>query len=347
MEFVAKMNKMQAYMLIHELNMTGVPMAAMNLIRDMKEDITLIIVGNEPDDVPSDIKTIFLGVKRGHGLIGKMRYLVESAYKIALLLRQRKIKNLFIWSKEFTAVTVFVKPSYTKVLGVNAVDMKLAIKAKKFSSLVALVYRFLLKNVEMIAQSKGLEDGMREYGLKKITVIYPPLDRKFFNENKAKREKKIIWVGSLTERKQPEIAVRLALELKIKLDILGDGELRDSLPENDFVNYHGNQKDIIPFLQSAGVLILTSKYEGFGMVIAEAIAQGVPAVSFDCPHGPAEIIKNGVNGYLVNNYEELKHKVVDALDSEWDRNILRDSVMQFYPDKVVAEYRAIMQRVFN
>ena len=49
---------------------------------------------------------------------------------------------------------------------------------------------------------------------------------------------------------------------------------------------------------------MTSKYEGWGLVITEAMSYGIPVISYDCPFGPKEIIQDGINGFLVNSGDE-------------------------------------------
>ncbi|MEV0405924.1 glycosyltransferase family 4 protein [Actinoallomurus sp. NPDC050550] len=80
------------------------------------------------------------------------------------------------------------------------------------------------------------------------------------------------------------------------------GELRAVAAQHDLgdnIAFMGRTSDIYAAFAEASVLALSSSFEGFGMTIIEAFACGVPAVSFDCPQGPREIITHGRDGLLV------------------------------------------------
>ena len=68
---------------------------------------------------------------------------------------------------------------------------------------------------------------------------------------------------------------------------------------HDHVHFKGYSDSFRDVLQNASVYALGSRFEGFGMVLIEAMSVGLPLVSFDCPRGPGEIIDDGVTGKLV------------------------------------------------
>ena len=90
---------------------------------------------------------------------------------------------------------------------------------------------------------------------------------------------------------------------------------------NDFVKIRGVTESIGEVYSGAGVLVMTSYYEGMPMVLLEAGLYGIPLLSFDIPTGPNEIIVNGVNGYLVEDGEidEMANRICELVVNESER----------------------------
>ncbi|QXP91767.1 glycosyltransferase [Methylococcus capsulatus] len=91
-----------------------------------------------------------------------------------------------------------------------------------------------------------------------------------------------------------------------RLVLVGDGELRQDIERiasdlgiREHVVMVGFRENPFPYMAQADIFVLSSFFEGFGNVIVEAMALGVPVVASDCPSGPAEIISDGENGFLV------------------------------------------------
>lgn len=119
----------------------------------------------------------------------------------------------------------------------------------------------------------------------------------------------IVAAGRLVEQKDFATLITafaaVARERDVRLVLLGEGPLRASLTELahslgiaeriDMPGFHANP---LPYLREAALVVLSSRFEGFGMVLAEALACGTPVVSTDCPHGPAEILDHGRYGRL-------------------------------------------------
>lgn len=92
------------------------------------------------------------------------------------------------------------------------------------------------------------------------------------------------WHLNVYGRKNPEM----------QLDAVAE-----TLGLSSSVSFHDPVADIEQHYRSASVMVLSSRSEGFGMVLIEAMACGVPCISFDCPHGPRDIITDGADGFLV------------------------------------------------
>lgn len=90
------------------------------------------------------------------------------------------------------------------------------------------------------------------------------------------------------------------------LDVYGDGD-RSPYEQQmaalgiEHCRLHGRTDNVEREYLDSSIFVLSSRFEGFGMVIIEAMACGLPVVAFDCPWGPQSIIKNGEDGLLVEN----------------------------------------------
>ena len=89
----------------------------------------------------------------------------------------------------------------------------------------------------------------------------------------------------------------------------------------------GFVKQPMQWLAAADLFVLSSRWEGFGHVIVEAMAAGAPVVAFDCPHGPRDIIRNGENGILVPDGDEaaLAAAMSELLDNRGRASSTRHS----------------------
>lgn len=138
-----------------------------------------------------------------------------------------------------------------------------------------------------------------------------------------------------------------------RLIILGEGPMRAELQEHvksmrslsDRISMPGFLADPLPLLGRARLFALSSRSEGFGNVVAEALACGTPVVSTDCPHGPAEILDRGRYGALVpvGNAEALGGAIVEALNREPDRMALIRRGQRFSVPRCAREYVRLIE----
>lgn len=97
------------------------------------------------------------------------------------------------------------------------------------------------------------------------------------------------------------------------LDMYGHGELKTELQNridisglSAVVKLKGVTNDIVTEYQNHSIYVMTSRNEGFPLVLIEASSCGLPIVSFNCPNGPSEIVKHGDNGFLVSPVGDIK-----------------------------------------
>lgn len=166
--------------------------------------------------------------------------------------------------------------------------------------------------------------------IKNIEVIYNPI-KHFPDLISDCSSKRAIAVGRYTYQKGFDLLIKSWKQVEQEhpdwhLDIYGSGDnvLFQKLANKEnlkTVCCHSTVKDIDSKYAESSMFLLSSRYEGFALVIAEAMSCGLPIISFDCPCGPKDIIKNFKNGFLVNqgDYTDFANKICFLINNDSKR----------------------------
>jgi glycosyltransferase involved in cell wall biosynthesis len=161
----------------------------------------------------------------------------------------------------------------------------------------------------------------------------------------------ILGVGRLVPQKDFACLIKAFGRVRsvrpARLVILGEGRLRSDLETltttlgiNQDVSMPGFVENPFAFMGRASVFVLSSAWEGFGNVLAEALACGCPVVSTDCPSGPDEILKKGTFGPLVpiGDDKALAEAIHTVLDNPPDPEQLRARASEFEVGSISEKY---------
>ncbi|MGN0236549.1 MAG: glycosyltransferase family 4 protein [Lepagella sp.] len=167
-----------------------------------------------------------------------------------------------------------------------------------------------------------------------ISVIPNPCIYKLTESYQLTNNKRVMAAGRLCKQKGFDLLIQAwrllpeSLREEWHLDIFGSGEDQEELQKeindaglSDSIILAGRTAEIEKEYASHSIFCFSSRYEGFGMTLMEAMAMGVAPVSFDCPCGPSDLIEDGVSGYLVEseNVKEFANRLSHLMENEEDR----------------------------
>lgn len=274
---------------------------------------------------------------------------------LARYMRVEKPEVILSAMNYVNVVTIFAKllsGTDTRIVLSERSNLSAALANSKWIS------RVLLKNLmswtykkadKVVAISNGVADDLAQQiklNRNQIVTIYNPvvssdilrkanaplpLLHPWFEKNSPPV---IIAVGRLSGEKDFETLIRSFAKIRTQKEchllILGEGELRTKLEMlvkelklQDSVQLPGFSDNPYAWMSRANLFMLSSKYEGFGNVLVEAMACGTPVISTDCPSGPSEILEEGKWGGLVpvGNIELISEAMLKAISNPSHVNV--------------------------
>lgn len=171
--------------------------------------------------------------------------------------------------------------------------------------------------------------------------------------------KQVIFVGRFNEQKGLEYLIKTWESVYQRhkdwtLHMYGQGEQEGVLSIlireaglGEVVIVHQPTRQILKKYLESSIFLLTSRFEGLPMVLIEALACGLPIVSFNCPWGPADIIKDGEDGFLVEylNTDEAAQKVCQLIEDTELRKTMganaRVNVQRYRRDAIMRQWMGL------
>lgn len=341
-----------------------------NYLAQAGHDITLLCLtgpGKLAESVSPKVKLEYLGCKRARWAFFKLIPWLRR-YDFDAVISAKEYNNVLTIAASLLS---FKKNRVVTTTRTHLIEERDNSKSKTFAFtlfLARFLYPFAWKR---IAVSKGVAQSVRDAlhspGLD-VGVIYnpaadpakftihPPAPHPWFTD--PDETPILVTCGRLSLAKDYAFLLDSFAELRrtheARLIIIGDGELRGELEAQiarlglkDCVLLYGFAPNPEAFMAHARLFLLTSKWEGFGNVLVEALSVGCPIIAMDCPGGVAEILENGQWGHLVKERDPKVFASVIAAELQSEapprpKLHLQARAYDFTPEKIAKDYLALL-----
>ncbi|GAB3058551.1 glycosyltransferase [Virgibacillus ainsalahensis] len=371
------MEKKRILFFIYQMGAGGAARTLLNILNNLDRTkftpilVTLNYNGNYEEYLNTDVTFIKLDTKR----------LRSAIFPLAKVIRKEKADIVFSTIPNYNTIAILGNLlSFTPAK--NVVREAAYLGGSKKEDLKLRLFGLLYKRAsKVVALSKGVKENIvNRYKVKpdKIKVIYNPVDvegiqRLMENETIAQEhkaifetdEKVVITAGRLVSDKDHETLINAFAKVKQKrntqLVILGEGELEADLKRQakelnieDNVHFLGFQRNPYVYFKHADLFVLSSKREGFGHVLAEALATGTPVISTRARPGAEEVLGAGEFGEMceTGNAAELAEKMdhmLDMSEEEQDKVIAKgiSRANEFHVNTIVKQYEEMFIQTFD
>lgn len=241
----------------------------------------------------------------------------------------------------------------------------------KRSKPIQLLYDYLLKKSFLTIEEKSdaivslTEGDSKEWNADcKRKFVIPNSIPEIPPATSPRTAQRAISAGRLTKEKAFHRMIAAWMKVyrihpEWQLDIYGEGEEKKvllytikALGLEGVVRIHPFSTDLEQEFLDSSMFLLSSLYEGFGLVLIEAMACGLPCIAFDCPYGPGEIIHHNKDGVLLPDFDKLSTDAHELWTMAWSVNKLisnpslreklgnaaRENAKRFLPDKVMTKW---------
>ena len=366
-------NKTRLGIFLPFLHQGGVERAMLNLAegfigRQVEVDLIVATRAEGPyvSQIPNGIAVVELGAPRPEtSLPFLVRYLVDRRPQALLAaLTPANIVAICACRISRLAAKLDVKVAVSVQVSLRLRETTTPFRAR----LRPLAYRLFFPWADaVVAASKGVAEDLMALGLAPagIHVIHNPVVTRW-TLRRAQEPVGHPWfapgsppvvlaVGRFHKQKDFATLLRAFAVVRglrtVRLVILGEGEerarlefLRRELGLEADVDMPGFAANPYAYMARSAVFVLSSAWEGFGNVVAEAMACGTPVVSTDCPSGPSEILEGGKWGRLapVGDAQSLAEAIIQTLDQPRDPVPLRTRAQSFSTEVCVPRYAKAM-----
>ncbi|WP_296403712.1 glycosyltransferase [Psychrobacter sp.] len=282
---------------------------------------------------------------------GKVRYRLLAHKVDAYILKHIGIPKLILSNLE-RSYRVFSHSQLPNIVYVihNTLSLLYKLNAKHVKPKLKEELKEIYSKHPCVCVSHGVkEDFINNFGnITPTSAIHNPIDREHINlladEYDVEYKNYIIHVGSFKEAKRHDILLKAYAKTSknLPLLLLGKGKLRGEIEKlvselnlEDKVIFLGFKDNPYPYIKNATLKVLTSEWEGFALVIPEALALGVPVISTDCPSGPNELLPKN-NLMPSNDIEAIATKLDKAMQNP--KQFLADFDDNLLPKVVALKY---------